>query len=112
MRNLKTFESFEYTNELNSEENILYSLVSGGCRNTKDSHGSISRRFIPSATKRICGQIEGYIDEQVKKKIQSENSDDFIVISKEKFEKMSSALEKRNKTIQDLINKLKESGQL
>lgn len=109
MKNLKTFESF---NESNSEENILYRIVSGGIKNTIDEHGPISRRFIPSATKRICGQIEGYIDEQVKKKLQSEQPDDFIVISKEKYDRMCLSIERKNKSIQDLVNKLKESGQL
>lgn len=109
MKKLKTFESF---NESNSEENILYRIVSGGLKNTIDSHGPISRRFIPSATKRICGQIEGYIDEQVKKKIQSEQDDDFIVISKEKYDRMCLSIERKNKSIHDLVNKLKESGQL
>lgn len=109
MNHLETFESF---NESNSEENILYRIVSGGLKNTIDEHGSISRRFIPSATKRICGQIEGYIDEQVKKKLQSEQPDDFIVISKEKYDRMCLSIERKNKSIQDLVNKLKESGQL
>jgi len=109
MNHLETFESF---NESNSEENILYRIVSGGIKNTIDEHGPISRRFIPSATKRICGQIEGYIDEQVKKKLQSEQPDDFIVISKEKYDRMCLSIERKNKSIQDLVNKLKESGQL
>ena len=109
MNHLETFESF---NESNSEENILYRIVSGGLKNTIDEHGPISRRFIPSATKRICGQIEGYIDEQVKKKLQSEQPDDFIVISKEKYDRMCLSIERKNKSIQDLVNKLKESGQV
>lgn len=110
MKYLKKFG--ESLNESNSEENILYRLVSGGLKNTIDEHGPVSRRFIPSATKRICGQLKGYIDEEIKKKIQQEQSDDFIVISKEKYDRMCLSIERKNKSIQDLVNKLKESGQL
>lgn len=112
MKNLKTFESFNESKNIVEKDPILWNLVSGGLKNTIDEHGPVSRRFIPSATKRICGQLQGYIDEQVKKKIQQEQSDDFIVISKEKYDRMCLSIERKNKSIQDLVNKLKESGQL
>lgn len=112
MKNLKTFESFNESKNIVEKDPILWNLVSGALKNTINDHGAIGKRFIPSATKRICGQLTGYFDEQLKKKIQSEQSDDFIVISKEKYDRMCLSIERKNKSIQDLVNKLKESGQL
>lgn len=99
-------------NSFSFGENILNRLVSGGLKNSIDQHGSISRRLIKSAAKRICGQIEGYMCELIKKKMQSEQPADLIVIPKEKYEKMCLSIERKNKSIQDLVNKLKELGQL
>lgn len=111
MKHLKKFELFESKNIVEKDP-ILWNLVSGALKNTIDEHGNITRRFIPSATKRICGQLNGYFDEQLKKKIQSEQPDDLMVILKEKYEQMILSIEKKNKSIKDLVAKLKDSGQL
>jgi hypothetical protein len=112
MDKLKRFEEFNESKDIVSKDPLLFNLVSGALKNTIDDHGTITKRFIPSATKRICGQITGYFEEQLKKKIQSEQTDDFIVISKEKYDEMISNLKRKNKSISDLVAKLKDSGKL
>ena len=91
------------TEEISDEE--LMRLISGGLKECVNAHGPVTRELIPSAVKRISGQIKGYINEYQKMKKQSVN-DNFVVIEKSKYDKMIKDLDRKHKTINDLLQKL------
>lgn len=94
--------------ELAVTEKILYNIVQGSLKTCIDAHGPITKQFIPSASKRVKNQIKAPLIEDLKKEIQLELDDNFVIVEKEYLEKMKKSASNHSKTVNHFLTKIEE----
>lgn len=102
MRHLKPFNE--------SSEEVLFSKIMGAIKDEVNTHGPITKSLITSVAKRIFGNIKGDIIEYQKNKMS--HDEDFIVITKLKYNQMKKELHDKSDQIKNLSNKLKSGDKV
>ena len=93
---------------LELDEKLLYRIISGALKSCIDAHGPINKQIIPSASKRVRNQINGYIFDQLKRDANSKVDNDCVLIKKQKLNKLISNARTHTKTINHFLNKIEE----
>ena len=95
-------------------EKRLNWAISGGLKHCINAHGPITKNFIPSASKRISGQIMGqfgktFVQNAMQKTIDEKH---FVVVDRKEYERVIEAHQTKSKVVRDLVDKLKKHGLL
>ena len=107
MKYLKTYKLFEnIKTEEDDSERKLTTAINGAIKSAIIDHGNINRELIGSVSKRIMGQIKGTLISDYKNMMMKKIDKEHIVIDKNKYLEMEEQINKKNKCIKDLIDKI------